>query len=77
MDDHEYDDDDVQQAANEVVLAMDGKIARADAVCVTKAVFRHLGMRHEDARPKPTEGIGPVPFDTGRLLDSLTIRVAK
>ena len=41
---HTYTVHDVQMAANEIVLAMDGRISRADAVLSAKAVFHSLGM---------------------------------
>jgi hypothetical protein len=55
---------DLEMAANDIILAMDGKMRRDDALMCARAVFEGLGMvraAHPRARSEPpqaTEGEG-------------------
>jgi hypothetical protein len=40
---------DLEMAANEIILAMDGKMLRADALRCAKAVFESKGMERSHA----------------------------
>lgn len=39
-----FDDRDLNQAANDIILAMDGKIRRADALLCARAALESMGM---------------------------------
>lgn len=41
---HSFTNRDLDMAANGVILAMDGKITRADAILCARAAFESMGM---------------------------------
>ena len=44
-----FTDHDLSMAANEIILAMDGKMLRADALMCARAAFESIGMEKKHA----------------------------